>query len=97
MLSTFPFRTFEEGFLNSIFPNNSYKGARVVKLPKLYIFYLGGILWRYEQGLNSNDSVDFNVKLLKSDGTPDNSCSHQKFETSYKKYLNSGTSPSNNL
>jgi len=90
LLSTFPFRTFEEGFLNSIFPNNSYKGARVVKLPKLYVFYLGGILWRYEQGLNSNDSVDFNVKLLKSDGTPDNSCSHQKFETSYKKYLNSG-------
>ena len=53
LLSTFPFRTFKEGFLNSIFPNDNFSGARIVKLPSLYVYYLGGLLsgWKELSGL----------------------------------------------
>lgn len=49
LLSTFPFRDFTEGFLNSVFPNGVFNGARVVNLPKLYVAFIGGLLWRENQ------------------------------------------------
>jgi len=54
LFSTFPFRTFGEGFLNSVFPNDRFVGARIVNLPKTYICYLGGLLWRYKQYKKNN-------------------------------------------
>jgi hypothetical protein len=49
LLSTFPFRDFTEGFLNSVFPNGKFVGSRVVNLPKLYVAFIGGLLWRENQ------------------------------------------------
>jgi hypothetical protein len=52
LLSSFPFRDFKSGFLDSVFEGDAFVGARIVKLPALYVYYLGGLLWRY------NESVD---------------------------------------
>jgi hypothetical protein len=90
LLSTFPFRTFKEGFLNSIFPNNIFSGARIVKLPSLYVYYLGGLLWRYEKGLNSEQSIDFTI-LKDPNNTTNNGCPYtSKVDSSYDEYLNLG-------
>jgi len=59
LLSTFPFRKFKEGFLESVFFRGKYNGARVVQLPALYVYFIGGLLWRYEQ---STDPIKFNGK-----------------------------------
>jgi hypothetical protein len=83
LLSTFPFRTFKEGFLDSVFPNNTFRGARIVKLPKLYVYYLGGLLWRYEEGLKGNNVVDFSVSF-------GGGCDYSKFQSTYDKYLSIG-------
>jgi hypothetical protein len=53
LLSTLPFRDFTEGFLNSVFPNNIYNGARIIELPKIYIYYLGSLLWRSESVIDT--------------------------------------------
>jgi hypothetical protein len=84
LLSTYPFRTFKEGFLDSVFPTTVFKGARIVKIPKLYLYYIGGLLWRYQQGLENKPSIDFNVTV--GSGTT----TYSKFATSYDKYLNLG-------
>ena len=54
LLSTFPFRDFKEGFLDSVFPGteNRFSGARIVKLPSLYVYFLGGLLWRSTQNVD---------------------------------------------
>jgi hypothetical protein len=57
LLSTFPFRNFKEGFLNSVFDNNLFDGARIINLPKLYVYYIGALLWRYEEYLKGIDPV----------------------------------------
>ncbi len=54
LFSTFPFRTFQKGFLNSVFPNEKFVGARIVNLPKTYICYIGGLLWRYKEYKKNN-------------------------------------------
>jgi len=93
LLSTFPFRTFKEGFLNSIFPNDNFSGARIVKLPSLYVYYLGGLLWRYEKGVNSEQSIDFTI-LKNSNNTttsPTNGCPYTNIvDSPYTNYLNFG-------
>ena len=49
LLSTIPFRNFKEAFLDVLYPNDNYSGARIVRLPKLYTYYLGSLLWRYDK------------------------------------------------
>jgi hypothetical protein len=49
LLSTIPYRDFKKGFLNALFQNNIYSGARIVELPELYLYYLGSLLWRNNQ------------------------------------------------
>jgi|688.fasta_scaffold00068_85 hypothetical protein len=49
LLSTIPYRDFKNGFINSLFPGDKFFGARIVKLPELYVYYLGSILWRYNE------------------------------------------------
>ena len=90
LLSTFPFRTFQEGFLNSVFPNNIFSGARIVKLPSLYVYYIGGLLWRYEQGVNNKPHINF--EILKDPNNADNDgCPYSNIVNSpYDKYLNLG-------
>jgi len=86
LLSTFPFRTFKDGFLNSIFPNNTFSGARVVKLPSLYVYFIGGLLWRYENGLNGLPHIDFTI--FKNSGS---TCPYTDIVNSpYDRYLNLG-------
>jgi len=81
LLSTFPFRKFEESFLKSVFtPNKVFNGARIINLPKLYVYYLGGLLMRYENQL----SINFNVPVLTGNTT------YSEFSTSNDKYLNLG-------
>ena len=60
LLSTFPFRDFKEGFLNSVFKGNIFNGARIVNIPYLYIYFIGSILWRYEESVDplNFDSVN---------------------------------------
>jgi len=57
LLSTFPFRNFKEGFLNSVFDNLVFNGARIINLPKLYVYYIGALLWRYEESLVTSDPI----------------------------------------
>jgi len=86
LLSTFPFRTFKDGFLNSIFPNNTFSGSRVVKLPSLYVYFIGGLLWRYENGVNGLPHIDFTI--FKNSGS---NCPYTDIVNSpYDKYLNLG-------
>ena len=62
LLSTFPFRDFKEGFLNSVFSGNNFVGARIVNLPKMYIYFIGSILWRYGESLDPLVNVISNGK-----------------------------------
>ena len=82
LLSTFPFRKFEDSFLKSVFgqKGDSFDGARIVNLPKLYVNYLGGLLMRYEEELNINFDVT----------TSATTCSYKVFETPKEQYLNVG-------
>ena len=94
LLATFPFRNFKEGFLDSLFPDNVYNGARIVRLPSLYIYYIGGLLWRYEKGLNSQNSIDFSIQK-DPNNTINNGCPYSDIvNSSYDKYLNLGTTKS---
>lgn len=69
LLSTFPFRNFKEGFLDSVFYSApTYNGARIVQLPSLYVYFIGGLLWRYSQ---STDPIKFTGKYSIFD-TPKN-------------------------
>jgi hypothetical protein len=62
LLSTFPFRDFNEGFLKSIFPKDNYNGARIVNIPKMYLYFIGSILWRYEESTDPLNFGTFNNK-----------------------------------
>jgi hypothetical protein len=69
LLSTFPFRNFKEGFLDSVFYSApTYNGARIVQLPSLYVYFIGGLLWRYSQSV---DPIKFTGKYSIFD-TPKN-------------------------
>lgn len=59
LLSTIPYRDFKKGFINSLFPNDKFVGARIVKLPKLYVYYLGSLLWRYNENTDPLDWTDY--------------------------------------
>ena len=71
ILSSIPFRSFKEGFLNSVFPDELYSGARIVQLPSLYLYYLGSLLWRYNE---TTDPINWSGK-------------YSQFETNKNKYL----------
>ncbi len=59
LLSTFPFKNFKKGFLESVFDTKVFDGARVINLPKLYVYYIGALLWRYEESINLVDPLKF--------------------------------------
>jgi hypothetical protein len=77
LLSTFPFKNFKDGVLNSIFPNNAKNGARIINLPKLYLYYIGGLLWRYETSLSGSDPLKFTTSTI----------NYSKFQTPPNEYL----------
>lgn len=60
LLSTLPYKTFNDGVLSVTFPNKKYNGARVVIIPRFYILFIGSILWRWRQ---LNDPINFNVTI----------------------------------
>ena len=70
LLSTFPFRDFKEGFLNSIFPGDNFNGARIINIPKMYIYFIGGLLWRYESSIDPINFGVFNNKDYSQFATP---------------------------
>ena len=70
LLSTFPFRDFKEGFLNSVFPGDNFNGARIVNIPKMYIYFIGSILWRYEEPIDPLNFGTFNNKNYSQFFTP---------------------------
>jgi hypothetical protein len=59
LLSTIPYRDFKKGFINSLFPNGEFVGARIVKLPELYVYYLGSLLWRYKENTDPLDWTNY--------------------------------------
>jgi hypothetical protein len=59
LLSTIPYRDFKNGFINSLFPGDKFFGARIVKLPELYVYYLGSLLWRYNENTDPLDWTDY--------------------------------------
>jgi len=81
LLSTFPFRKFEDSFLKSVFGTNlQFDGARIVNLPSLYIYYLGGLLARYEGKFD----IDFSMNASGC------STNYTKFDSGKDSYLNLG-------
>ena len=50
LLSTFPFRAFEDGVLTTLRDNNNlYNGARILNLPSHYLYFIGGLLYREDK------------------------------------------------
>jgi len=72
LLSTFPFRNFDEGFLSSVFSGNNFVGARIVNLPKMYIYFIGSILWRYEESVDPLKFDNINGKDYSFFSSPKN-------------------------
>jgi len=66
LLSTFPFRNFKEGFLQSVFDSTVKDGARIINLPKFYVHYIGALLWRYEESITNTDPLVFPAFLGKN-------------------------------
>ena len=76
LLSTFPFKNFKKGFLDSVFDTKVFDGARVINLPELYVYYIGALLWRYEESNNLVDPLKFTFssgKDYSNFSTPSNS------------------------
>jgi hypothetical protein len=59
LLSTFPFKNFKEGFIQSVFESTVKDGARIINLPKFYVYYIGALLWRYEESITNTDPLKF--------------------------------------
>lgn len=60
LLSTIPFKPFKEAVLDVVF-GGDYKGARILSLPKYYIYLIGGYLWRLGGGdlVFNGNNTDF--------------------------------------
>ena len=67
LLSTIPFKPFKTSVLDPIF-GGKYNGARIIKLPKYYVFLIGGYLWRYE----NYDKIFFNGKNVDMNSDKEN-------------------------
>ena len=76
-LSTLPFNYFNDGFIKILFDLLKYNNARIVKLPELYVYYIGSLLWRL--GNNFGD-IDFNISIS-------GNCSYNIFSSPNSKYL----------
>jgi len=70
LLSTFPLRDFQKGFLDSVFNGGNFAGARIVNLPKIYIYYIGSLLWRYNETVDPLNFGVFNNKNYSQFLTP---------------------------
>ena len=81
LLTTFPFRNFKEGFLDSVFDNKNFNGARIITLPKFYVYYIGSLLWRYEESNNGVDPLKFNI-------TSPSGSTYSIFQSPSNSYLN---------
>ena len=77
LLSTIPFKTFKESVLNVAFPNQEYNNAKILHLPKYYIYLIGGYLWN-----NKNNGIDWNINF-----SGNTNCSYNKFQTPSGEYL----------
>ena len=75
-LSTLPFEIFKTGFIDPVFEGNNFNNSRIVKLPSLYVYYIGGLLWRLEE--NVTGSINFGTF---------NGVSYDSFRTDKNKYF----------
>lgn len=93
LLSTFPFRKFEDSFLKSVFGDKKvFDGARIVNIPITYVYYLGGLLMRYENQF----TIDFNMNAsgCSSNYTIFDSGKDRYINLGYHRYLNTGNTSS---
>ena len=77
LLSTLPFKTFRESVLNVAFPNGKYNNAKVIKLPKYYLYFIGSLLWKN----NNGGGVDWSIPLT------GNCSTHDQFSSPKNCYL----------
>ena len=76
LLSTLPFKTFKEAVLDVAFPQ-SYSNAKILHLPKYYIYLIGGYLWN-----NKNNGIKWNINF-----SGNTNCPYNIFETPAGEYL----------
>ena len=73
LLSTLPFKTFKEAVLDVAFPND-YKNAKIINLPEYYIYFIGGYLWKWQNG-----GINWNIPLQQ--------CTYSTFSSPNGEYL----------
>jgi predicted chitinase len=73
LLSTLPFKTFKDAVLDVAFPSGK-TDAKIINLPKYYIYFIGGYLWKASGGV-----IDWNID--------ENGCSFSKYQTLPSEYL----------
>ena len=76
LLSTLPFKKFKEAVLDVVF-DSKYNGARIINLPKYYIYLIGGYLWNYK-----NDGIKWDINF-----SGNTSCSYNVFKSSKSQYF----------
>tara|TARA_R110002020_G_scaffold209049_1_gene414918 strand:+ start:15824 stop:21127 length:5304 start_codon:yes stop_codon:yes gene_type:complete len=76
LLSTLPFKKFQEAVLDVVF-DGKYKGARIINLPEYYIYLIGGYLWNHK-----NDGIKWDI-----DFSGNTNCPYSVFQTSKSQYL----------
>ena len=76
LLSTLPFKKFNESVLDVVF-DGKYKGARIINLPKYYIYLIGGYLWNHK-----NNGIKWDI-----DFSGNTNCPYSVFQTSKSQYL----------
>ena len=60
LLSTLPFKTFEEGVLKTLRDSpGEYGGARILNLPTHYLYFIGGLLYRSNFG--PDDLINWDI------------------------------------
>ena len=57
LLSTFPFKNFKDGVLKVFEKEEFYVGARILNLPSIYLYFIGGLLYR--STLSNPDPINF--------------------------------------
>jgi hypothetical protein len=77
LLSTLPFKTFKKAVLDVVFPDKKYSGARIIKLPEYYIYFIGAYLWN-----SKNDGLKFNTFF-----SGNTSCPYTIFSSPKNQYL----------
>jgi predicted chitinase len=83
LLSTLPFKTFKEAVLDVAFPNGKYENAKIINLPKYYIYFIGGYLWKSKV----DGQINWDQKFNQNPGPPATECTYSIFSSPYNCYL----------